>query len=125
MSAIARLNATLAIAATECQRQNAKSAALKRRGNGIPCHFICDAPELFVTRTESAFRFTMLADWVLSAAPGFNGEEENDMEFQALPPRMTAVSASSLHNLRRNQGGTVKLIHTTSTTDSESSVTTL
>lgn len=35
---------------------------------------------------------SMLADWILAAAPGFDGEEDGDHEFQALPPRMTAVS---------------------------------
>ncbi|CAM9510588.1 unnamed protein product [Pylaiella littoralis] len=32
----------------------------------------------------------MLADWILAAAPGFDGEEDRDHEFKALPPRMTA-----------------------------------
>eukprot|EP00752_Nemacystus_decipiens_P005356 g4857.t1 len=32
----------------------------------------------------------MLADWILSAAPGFDGGGDGDHEFHALPARMTA-----------------------------------
>lgn len=49
----------------------------------------------------------MLADWILSAAPGFDGEEDGDHEFRDLPPRMTAVSTGTTA-LRRNQPGTVR-----------------
>lgn len=38
----------------------------------------------------------MLADWVLAAAPGFDGDEDGDHEFQALPRRMTEVCVESL-----------------------------
>ena len=37
----------------------------------------------------------MLADWILSAAPGFDEKEGGNHEFQASPPRMTAVSANA------------------------------
>lgn len=46
----------------------------------------------------------MLADWILSAAPGFDGEEDGDQEFQALPSRMAPVSATPA-TLRGNQAG--------------------
>lgn len=56
------------------------------------CVRACDTPELAFRNTAPSS--AMLADWILSAAPGFDGEDDGDHEFQALPPRMTAVSAT-------------------------------
>lgn len=46
------------------------------------------------TAQQSQFTSTaMLADWVLTAAPGFDGQGDGDNGFQALPPRMTEVQS--------------------------------
>ena len=60
---------------------------------GMPDTALCDgAPNLSRHTGSANHALLMLADWILTAAPGFGGEEDGDHEFQALPPRMTAVS---------------------------------